>query len=183
MHIITALGNPGEKFKNTRHNAGFMLLDKIVSDKGLSWKEKSKWQCNIAEDSEYLYVKPTTYMNNSGESVRKIIDYYKLLPKKLGLIAVKNYNLSGNLTVVHDEVDLPFGKYKISNNSRSAGHRGVESIIKHLKTKNFRRLRIGVMGEKPKQMPLKNYVLSHFTKEELNTIDNIFKEIIDSNIL
>ena len=183
MKIIIALGNPGEKYNNTRHNAGFMLLDKIVEKENLNWKEKSKWQSIIAEDNDTIYVKPTTFMNNSGEAVRKIIDFYKFLPKKLGLLAVKDYDFSNNLTVIHDEIDLPLGKYKISINSRSAGHRGVESIIEHLKTKNFKRLRIGVMGNKPEQMSIKNYILSHFNKEELEIINKNFKEIVNSNIL
>ena len=183
MKIITALGNPGEKYNKTRHNAGFMLIDKIVEEKGLTWKEKNQWQSFVARGSDTIYAKPTTYMNNSGEAVYKIINYYNLLPKKLKLFTTKDYNLSDNLIVIHDEIDLPLGKYKMSTDSRSAGHRGVESIIQNLKTKNFKRLRIGVMGNKPEQMPIKNYVLSHFNKEELEIINTIYKEIINSNIL
>ncbi|MEA3449643.1 MAG: aminoacyl-tRNA hydrolase [Patescibacteria group bacterium] len=178
MKIIIGLGNPGGKYKNTRHNAGFMLLDKIIEEKGLAWKEKDKWQSVFAENNDAIYVKPMTYMNNSGEAVRKVIDYYKLLPKKLGLLTIKNYNLTDNLTVIHDEIDLPLGKYKTSLNSRSAGHRGVDSVINHLKTKNFKRIRIGVMGDKPEQMPMKNYVLSRFQKSEIKTLKNIFENII-----
>ena len=97
------------------------------------------------------------------------------LPKKLGLLQKKDSNLSGVFTVIHDDLDIELGKYKISVDSRSAGHNGVQSIINHLKTKNFKRIRIGIKNKKPAQMPAKQYVLQKFNEEELK---NIKKTII-----
>ena len=86
-------------------------------------------------------------MNNSGQAIQAILSYYKLLPKKLGLIKQKDSNLSDILTIIHDDIDIELGNHKTSVNSRSAGHNGVQSIINHLKTKNFKRIRIGVRTE------------------------------------
>ncbi|MCK5211146.1 aminoacyl-tRNA hydrolase [Candidatus Parcubacteria bacterium] len=177
MKIIVGLGNPGEKYNNTRHNAGFMAIDKIVKDKNLEWKENKKFNAILIKDGNTLYIKPQTFMNNSGTAVRAVLDYYKTLPKKLGLITAKNADLSGVLTVIHDDIDIEFGKIKESTCSRSAGHKGVESIINHLKTKNFKRIRIGVKGNKPEQMATTDYVLARFSKEELTQINKLITEL------
>lgn len=178
MKIIIGLGNPGEKYKNTRHNAGFMALDYLIEKKGLSWQENKKLNALMIKDNEIIFAKPLTFMNNSGQSVQAIMSYYKLLPKKLGLLKQKNSDLSEILTVVHDDLDIELGKYKTAIDSRSAGHNGVQSIINHLKTKNFKRLRIGIKGNKPEQMPTEKYVLENFKNNELEIIDQIISEII-----
>ncbi len=177
MKIIVGLGNPGEKYNNTRHNAGFMAIDKIAKEKNLEWKENKKFNALLIKDGDTLYIKPLTFMNNSGTAIRTVLDYYKILPKKLGLIAIKNIDLSGVLTVIHDDIDIEFGKIKESIGSRSAGHKGVGSIIQHLKTKNFHRIRIGVKGDKPKQMATTDYVLARFSEEELTELENLIKKI------
>jgi len=187
MKIIIGLGNPGENYKNTRHNTGFMAIDYLVNQLDLTWEQNKKFNAEVTspppspskgEGVKVLYVKPQTFMNNSGQAIQAVLSYYKLLPKKLGVIRQKNTNLSDVLTIIHDDLDIELGKYKISIDSRSAGHQGVESIINHLKTKNFKRIRIGIKGIKPAQMPTENYVLQKFSQEELKIINHVIPEII-----
>ncbi|HAM88705.1 MAG: Peptidyl-tRNA hydrolase [Candidatus Falkowbacteria bacterium GW2011_GWC2_38_22] len=177
MKIIAGLGNPGEKYKYTRHNAGFMALDHHVKKQGLDWEYNKKFEADIAKQGDVIYIKPKTFMNESGKSLNALMSYYKLLPKKLGFIKEKDLDLSDTLIVIHDDLDIELGKCKESIDSRSAGHNGVNSIINHLKTKNFKRLRIGIMGDKPKQMPTINYVLQKFRDEELLIINSVISEI------
>lgn len=172
MRIIAALGNPGDKYIKSRHNAGWIFLDNLLSNP--SWQESKKFNAYIYKDGDTLYLKPLTYMNNSGESIRKVLNYYGLLEKKLGLFFKDNQDLNQVLTVIHDELDLDFGKLKISHDSGSAGHKGVASIISHLKTKHFTRLRIGIKNALLKtKIPTENFVLQSFSKEELESLKNI----------
>ncbi|MDO8261500.1 MAG: aminoacyl-tRNA hydrolase [Candidatus Magasanikbacteria bacterium] len=177
MHIITGLGNPGTKYEITRHNIGFIFLDSLIQEKGLVWETSKKFNAEICKDGDTIYVKPQTFMNESGRSVQAIMSFYNLVPKKLGVLKIKNSNLSDTLTVIHDDLDIDLGKFKISDNSRSAGHNGVQSIINHLKTQNFTRIRIGIRGNKPEQMPVANYVLQKFSDEELKITKELFSEI------
>lgn len=180
MKIIVGLGNPGEKYQYTRHNVGFLALDYLAEkncpDKP-HWEENKKLKALIFKHHDQLFIKPLTFMNNSGQTVRAVLDYYKLLPKRLGLLKIKNSDLSETLTVIQDEVDLDLGKSKISINSGSAGHRGIESIIAHLKTKNFRRLRIGINSPLRGRIPTESFVLQKFNKQELEIINEVFKNI------
>ena len=178
MKIIVGLGNPGDKYKNTRHNAGFMVLDELAKQAELTWQKNKKFNAFLAKDQNTIYIKPLTFMNNSGAAVGAILSYYKLLPKKFGLVAKRGSDLSSLLTIIHDEIDLPLGRYKISADSGSAGHKGVSSIIDRLKTKNFTRIRIGIKNEKPAEMPTEKYVLASFSLAELSVINNLIPEII-----
>jgi PTH1 family peptidyl-tRNA hydrolase len=119
MRIIIGLGNPGDKFKTTRHNVGFMAVDLIAEQNGLSWKENKKFKAQIAEGTDFILVKPQTFMNLSGQSASAILRYYKLIPSSLFGIK-KETDLSSVLTVIHDELDLNFGDFKVSLNSGSA---------------------------------------------------------------
>ena len=168
MKIIVGLGNTGDKYNNTRHNVGFMVLDKFARENNLSWKLHKKFKAELAECSGALLVKPQTYMNLSGESVRSILHFYKIL----------NDDLPESLVVIHDDMDIDFGKYKIALDSRSAGHNGVQSIIDHLGTKNFQRIRIGIRTEEKEKIPTEKFVLQKFSKEELGKIDKLNEEII-----
>ena len=178
MKIIVGLGNPGEKYNNTRHNAGFMALDFFAEKENLVWQFDKKFNIDFIKHNDTFFIKPLTFMNNSGQAIALFMNYYKLLPKKIGLIKEKNSKLSQILTVVHDDLDIELGKYKISTDSRSAGHNGVQSIIDHLKTKNFRRIRIGIKNNRPEQMPIEKYVLQKFSEEEIITINNLMPKII-----
>ena len=117
-------------------------------------------------------------MNNSGEAVRAILDYYDLLTVNEAGEATANSDLSETLTIIHDELDLPLGKYKISINSSAAGHRGVQSIIDHLQTQNFTRLRIGIATDKLDKIPSDVFVLKKFNRDEQKTVDNLIPQLL-----
>jgi PTH1 family peptidyl-tRNA hydrolase len=175
MKIIVGLGNPGDQYQNTRHNIGWLMLDQLLGN--VSWRENKKFSALIYEAGETVFVKPLTFMNNSGLSVQKIIDYYKLRPKVLGFINKKDQTLNDVLTVIHDDLDLDFGKYKLATDSSSAGHRGVQSIINQLKTKKFNRLRLGIKTEMIKtHIPPDKFVTQPFTTDEKLKLPEIFSE-------
>lgn len=192
MKILVGLGNPGEKYKNTRHNAGFMAVNAIAEQQNLIWQHNKKFNSLICKNNHTILVKPQTYMNNSGQTAQSILSYYKLLPKKFGLLTDKNSDLANTLTIIHDDIDIELGKYKISINSRSAGHKGVESIINRIKTKNFKRIRIGISAKGrqaeiadkthkglPRQNGIKTekFVLQKFNGEEIKIINNLIIEL------
>lgn len=133
MLFIVGLGNPGEKYKNTRHNIGFRVIDEFREKNNFSeFRISQKFNAEISKGEiagqSVILAKPQTFMNNSGKAVKSLLR---------------------NLFVIHDDIDLPLGKIKIVKNRGSAGHKGVESIIKELGTKNFIRFRIGISPEKP----------------------------------
>ena len=179
MNIVVGLGNPGEQYKNTRHNAGFRAVDALALKLGLKWENSKKFKAEIADNQWLILIKPQDFMNNSGFSVAAVLLYYKLLPKKLGLLKTANADLSKILTVIHDDLDIELGKYKISLDSRSAGHRGVDSIINQLKTKNFRRFRIGIKTPELKKSPADKFVLQKFNDEEKKIINQLILKIAD----
>ena len=166
--IIVGLGNPGAKYAKTRHNAGWLLIDRLAielaqeNDQKISWRTKKDWSAEIAEIGDILLIKPQTMMNDSGRSVRAILDYYNLLTEDLG----------NSLLIIHDELDLPMGTARWSTDSRSAGHNGVQSIIDHLGTQKFNRLRIGIQpATKPTNTV--DYVLKNFSAAELKNLKEI----------
>ena len=153
--LIIGLGNPGEKFKNTRHNAGFLALDEFAKESKCSiFKLSKKFQAEISEDNIFgkniILAKPQTFMNESGKAVKKILAQKK----------------NEQIIVVHDDLDLPLGRIKIVENRGSGGHKGVESIIKNLGTENFIRIRIGIVPESGKPEAVEKFVLEAFKKEE-----------------
>ncbi|MCX6796239.1 MAG: aminoacyl-tRNA hydrolase [Candidatus Falkowbacteria bacterium] len=178
MFIIVGLGNPGEKYKLTRHNVGFLAIDELAKKNSGIWETNKKFKAEICKINGTLLVKPLTYMNNSGQGVQAVLSYYKLLPKTLGIVLKKESDLTSVLTVIHDDLDLNLGVYKKSIDSRSAGHNGVQSIIDYLKTKNFNRIRIGINGEARGQIPADKFVLQKFSDEELKIVNNLIAEII-----
>lgn len=134
MRIVVGLGNPGKEYARTRHNAGWLALDKAAAlwpGEPISWKMEKKWNAEVAKlGRDVLLVKPQTFMNRSGESVGALLHFYKAKPDQL--------------LVVHDELDLPLGTLRLVRNRGAAGHHGVESVAAVLGTKDFSRLRIGV---------------------------------------
>ncbi len=177
MKIIIGLGNPGKKYTLTRHNVGFMTVEALVKQLDLSWQNNKKFNALICKNKDVLLVKPQTFMNNSGQVVRVILSYYKLLPKKFSLFTAKNSDLSNILTVIHDDIDIESGKYKISADSRSAGHNGVQSIINHLKTKNFKRIRIGIRTEMTEKIQAEKFVLQKFSEEEIKIVNHLITKL------
>lgn len=181
MRIIVGLGNPGAQYKNTRHNVGWLLIDNLLGN--VKWLENKKTNSLVYADGDFLFVKPLTFMNESGMAVQKILNYYKLLPKNLGLITKKEADLNDVLTVIHDDLDINFGDYKIATDSGSAGHNGVKSIIDYLRTQKFTRLRIGIKNELLKiHIPPDKFVLSQFSSEEQDRLKDLFAKLNIKNL-
>jgi len=181
MKIIVGLGNPGEQYKNTRHNIGWLALDNLLGE--VTWAESKKFNALIYEAGEFLYVKPLTLMNESGRSVQKILNYYKLLPKNFGLLKKKDTDLKDLLIVIHDDLDINFGETKIATDSGSAGHRGVASIINYLKTQKFTRLRLGIKNDLLRvHIPPDKFVLTSFSATEKARLKEIFSQINLNNL-
>lgn len=155
MYVIAGLGNPGAKYENTRHNIGFMVIDAIAEKNHISVKEK-KHKALIGKGmlggGKVLLVKPQTFMNLSGESVREIIDYYKIEEKT-------------ELIVISDDVSLAPGALRIRKKGSAGGHNGLKNIIQHLGHDEFQRVRLGV-GEKTSGFDLADYVLGHFDEDD-----------------
>ncbi|RJR28052.1 aminoacyl-tRNA hydrolase [candidate division WWE3 bacterium] len=156
MKVIVGLGNPGEKYINTRHNFGFIILESIAREIQQTFSSDEKFKSEIARSDKFILVKPTTFMNNSGEAVSRILNFYKIQPK--------------DLYVIHDDVDLPFGKIKKQFGASSAGHRGVESIINELGTKEFWRVRIGVGKPVDTRIEIEDWVLTNMLPDELTQV-------------
>ncbi len=163
MKLIAGLGNIGEKYCFTRHNAGFMVLDKWALDDGFSFKEEKKLKCFIAKNDEIIFIKPTTFMNLSGEAVRAVIDYYKIDIK--------------DILIVYDDLSLDLGVIRFRASGSDGGHNGIKSIITHLGTDKFDRLKIGI-GPQP-AIPSEYYVLQNFPKENLDTLKEVLKKSIE----
>lgn len=159
MKLIAGLGNIGDKYCFTRHNAGFMVLDKLALDNNFSFREENKLKCFLAKSGDIIYIKPTTFMNLSGEAVRAVMDYYKINVK--------------DILIVYDDIALDLGRIRFRANGSDGGHNGIKSIIKHVGTKEFDRLKIGI-GPQP-NIPSENFVLQNFQKEQLEELKEILK--------
>lgn len=166
MKLVVGLGNKGREYDNTRHNMGFMLVDRYLQYKNITDKFKEKFNAIYIEttinNEKVIFIKPMTYMNNSGIAVRAFLDFYKLN--------------SEDILVISDDLDLDLGKFRLRRNGSSGGHNGLKSIISHLGTNDFKRLRIGISNDKDDVI---NYVLSKFSKKELNEIDTMFDTLVD----
>ncbi|MEZ6255341.1 MAG: aminoacyl-tRNA hydrolase [Patescibacteria group bacterium] len=159
IQLIVGLGNPGVKYHYNRHNLGFLLLDKYISIQNLKWRFSTKLNGDYVKANSHIYLKPHTYMNNSGSSVSKALSYFCLNPYEL--------------FVVHDDVDLPFGEVRVRFGSGAAGHNGVKDIFTHLGTQDFWRLRFGVGRSNHLNVPTDKHVLTDFTQNELDYISDI----------
>jgi peptidyl-tRNA hydrolase, PTH1 family len=166
--VIVGLGNPGEKYSDTRHNIGFLVVDKLAkSISADNWKTKKDLSCDLStttvDKTKVLLVKPNNFMNNSGSSVSKIIQYYGLQPT--------------DITAVYDDIDIKFGHIRTRVGGSSGGHNGVKSIIEHI-GEDFNRVRIGIANDiSPKQDSAK-FVLSKFSKAEQEHLDNLQREAV-----
>lgn len=166
MYIIAGLGNPTKEYKGTRHNVGFDAIDEIANQYQIkvdSKKHKAVYGTGYIEGYKVILVKPQTYMNLSGESLREFIDYYKADPES-------------ELIILYDDIDLDVGQLRIRRKGSAGGHNGIKSIIAQLGTQNFMRIKIGV-GEKPNYMDLADYVLGHFSKEERVIVDESIESV------
>ena len=178
MKLIVGLGNPGEKYEKTRHNLGFMIVDRFLKDfesvKNTAWENSAKFKSDIAQIEwqpkhgkmeKVILTQPKTFMNNSGMAVKILADFYKITPE--------------NIWIINDDIDLPLGAMKIRFGGASAGHRGIESIIEQLGTDKFWRFRMGI-GEKrelndSRIKNVDNYVLGIFSGAEKGKLKDLIK--------
>jgi len=167
--LIVGLGNPGDEYTNNRHNIGFECLDNLVSalDEFGGWVSKKNLKCIESSaqlgDKRVIAVKPTTFMNNSGEAVSLVANFYKVDPTCI--------------IVVHDELDVDFGQIRTRVGGASAGHNGIKSITGSLGFEKYGRVRIGIGPKKPPQIDSKDFVLQDFSKEEKAQLPHLYKEV------
>lgn len=165
MKCVIGLGNPGKKYDQTRHNIGFMVIDELARRHGFSLnadKFHASYTSEQIAGNRLMLVKPETFMNLSGEAIRPLIEYYK--------ISVED------IVVIYDDLDLPPGKIRLREKGGHGGHNGVRSTIDHLKTKDFKRIRLGV-GRPPGKMSVVDYVLGKFHKNE---VDDVLQSVNDA---
>lgn len=182
MKLIVGLGNPGGKFTYTRHNIGFMVVERLVKDR-LSllpslkaWKKVENLMSEVCKTDDFIAIKPQTYMNLAGLAVTKCANFYKID--------------SSDILVIHDDIDLPLGKIRIRSGGASAGHHGIDSIIKNLGTSNFMRLRIGIGRgklDKPRgeshnlhRREVEKFVVSPFRDNEGGEVKKLIKNAVEA---
>ena len=166
MYLIVGLGNPGKQYEHTRHNVGFDTIDILAERYGIridTKKQKALCGKGVIEGKRVILAKPQTFMNLSGESVRTLIDFYKI-------------DETEELIVIYDDISLEPGKIRIRKKGSAGGHNGIKNIIAQLGTQNFQRVKVGV-GEKPKGWDLADYVLGHFSKEDRGLVDDALKRV------
>lgn len=169
MYLIAGLGNPTAKYENTRHNAGFDVIDVLAEKYNIKVTEnKNKALCGtgIIEGEKVMLVKPQTFMNLSGESISAILNFYKMDPES-------------QLIVIYDDITLAPGKLRIRKKGSAGGHNGIKNIIAMTGTQNFMRIRVGV-GEKPEGWDLVDYVLGHFSKEDRKLVEEAMEDAADA---
>lgn len=165
MYLVVGLGNPGKRFENTRHNLGFITVDRLSDTQGIAVKKiafKGLMGEGIIESEKVLLLKPQTYMNLSGESVREAVAYYKIDPEKL--------------IVIYDDIDVEIGKIRIRKKGSAGSHNGMSSVIYQLKRDDFPRIRIGI--GRSSRMRLRDYVTGGFSKEEIPLLE----EAVDKSV-
>lgn len=171
MYLIAGLGNPTKEYDKTRHNVGFSVIDVLADKYGIDVSErKHRAYCGkgVIEGQKVLLVKPQTFMNLSGESLRAAVDYYKIAPEEI--------------IVIYDDISLEPGQLRIRLKGSAGGHNGIKNIIAQLGTQEFPRIKVGV-GAKPPRMDLADYVLSRFSRGEQAQMDDAFKEAADAAVM
>lgn len=169
MKLVVGLGNPGKEYDKTRHNIGFMVLDDYLGNVKWSTKFNALYYESVINQEKVLFIKPLTYMNNSGKAVGEFVRYFNIDMK--------------DILVIQDDLDLNVGDYKLKCHSSSGGHNGIKSIISSLGNQDFSRLKVGIGSVKKDQVI--DYVLGKFSKIELQTLNSefiTFGKIIDSFI-
>ena len=159
--LVVGLGNPGKKYRHSKHNIGFMAVDHYAKTHQLRFKKKAAFLGEICDFDNLILLKPHTYMNLSGQSVQKVLDYYDIDIE--------------DILIIYDDVDLPFSKLRLRYKGGPGGHNGIKSIIQHIHTSEFNRIRFGI--DKTDRMDMKEYVLSDFSKTELKKIDDVLSDV------
>jgi PTH1 family peptidyl-tRNA hydrolase len=169
IRLIVGLGNPGSEYEATRHNSGFWLVERLALRQNQPFKTESRHHgmtCKLLlQGRECRLLKPTTYMNRSGQAVASLANYFRILPEEI--------------LVAHDELDLPPGEIRLKRGGGHAGHNGLRDIMSALGSRDFHRLRIGI--DRPSHRgPVVNYVLGRPSKEERKAIDDVIEEALDA---
>lgn len=170
MYLVVGLGNPGDEYKYTKHNSGFLIIDKIANKLGIEINKK-KFKGLIAQTEingdKVIFLKPQTYMNLSGESIIEVVNYYKI-PKE-------------NVVVIYDDIDIEIGKIRIKREGSAGTHNGMRSIVSNLRTEKFPRIRIGIK-QIDNEKPIIDYVLSNFNNEQIKDFDRLSDQVYDTII-
>jgi len=166
--LIVGLGNPGESYRDTRHNIGFMVLDEIARRLGAAFREEKRWSGLVAKFAGGHLLKPLTFMNDSGRSVQSVGHFYKTSPAQT--------------LVVYDDVDLPLGRLRFRSNGSAAGHNGIRSLAASLGTQEFPRLKVGIASEngRPAGERMVGHVLGTFRAEEQPALQAVIKRAADA---
>nr|WP_291233597.1 aminoacyl-tRNA hydrolase [Frisingicoccus sp.] len=166
MYLIAGLGNPSKTYEGTRHNVGFAMIDALADAFQIdvtTKKHKAIVGRGVIEGMKVILAKPQTYMNLSGESIREIVDFYKIDPE--------------NMIIIYDDISLDVGRLRIRKKGSAGGHNGIKNIIAHLGTDVFPRIKVGI-GEKPQGWDLADYVLSKYSKEEQQALREASDDVI-----
>jgi peptidyl-tRNA hydrolase, PTH1 family len=164
--LIIGLGNPGRQYEDTRHNVGFMVLDRLASAAGVAFQSSPKFQCHLAKlpDGGTLLLKPQTFMNLSGRAIRQVMAFHKWLPEQI--------------LVIYDDAALPLGTLRFREKGSAGGHNGIKSTIEHLGTDGFPRLKIGIGSSQPGNMV--GHVLGKFSPDERPQLENTLATALDA---
>lgn len=173
MKLIVGLGNPGIEYQNTWHNLGFIVVDHIkekYAKPDSNFKTHKKFKAEVCEaisaEEKIILAKPTTFMNNSGQAVKVLASFYKIEP--------------ADIWVIHDEVDLPLGKIRISHNASAGGHKGVQSIIDEIGSQAFVRFRVGIRPNEPTKIPTEKYVLQKIDETSKLTLEENLQTVLSA---
>lgn len=164
IRLIVGLGNPGDEYKGTRHNVGFEIVDRLAAEWGLAWQHSKSWHALWAKGEKPILVKPTSYMNRSGESVQAVAHFYKIEPEEI--------------LVVLDDMALELGRLRLRPDGGTGGHNGLESIIVQFGTEEIPRLRVGI-GAAPREGSV-DYVLGRFFEEERPVVEKVIARAADA---
>lgn len=166
MKLVVGLGNPGEKYERDRHNTGFMVADALALKLSETFSENNKWNAETARSGDLVLIKPLTFMNNSGEAVGRVASFYKVS--------------SEDVFLIHDDLDVVLGDYKIQKGVGPKIHNGVISVERHLGNKDFWRVRVGIDGrEGDRSMPGDEYVLTNFRTDEKEVLEKTIEKIVE----
>lgn len=163
FRLLVGLGNPGREYRETRHNVGFMILDRLAARERALFRTEKDWRAEVARAGDLLLCKPLTYMNLSGESVRPLSKFYKIDPSEV--------------LVVLDDMALPLGKLRLRANGSAGGHNGLQSVIEHFGTQFVPRLRVGI-GSAPSEAT--GHVLGRFTLEEKTALEQSLDRAVEA---
>jgi len=164
MKLIVGLGNPGKRYQANRHNFGFMAVERLAKELGLEFKSDKKFQAELAKNQTWILLKPQTFMNRSGLAVARARQFFKLQPKQIW--------------VIHDDLDIALGKYKLQLGRGPKEHNGLSSIEQYLKTKVFWRFRGGVENRQQRIISGEDYVLEDFSKAEKPIVEQVINQLV-----